>query len=59
MLEHVLALLKELQQLDSFNFGLFLVYWFIFTSWNGLEPKVMTRVIHAILNSVFGICESR
>ena len=29
----------ELQQLDSFNSGLFLVYWYIFTAWKGLEPK--------------------
>ena len=28
----------ELQQLDSFNSGLFLVYWYNFTAWNDLEP---------------------
>ena len=31
----------ELQQLNSFNSGLFLVYWYIFTAWDGLEPKVI------------------
>ena len=28
----------ELQQLNSFNSGLFLVYWYIFTAWTDLEP---------------------